>query len=67
MTTMKAVRIHSQGGPEVLQYEEAPRPDIADNEVLIRVHAAAVNPLDLETARGLFHRLATHFPRNLGL
>ncbi|MGH8608988.1 MAG: NADP-dependent oxidoreductase, partial [Gammaproteobacteria bacterium] len=42
METMKAVRIHSYGGPEVLQYEEAPRPKSAPGEVLIRVHAAGV-------------------------
>ena len=31
---MKAIRIHSFGGPEVLVYEDAPRPPIADDEVL---------------------------------
>lgn len=44
MATMKAVCIHSYGGPETLLYEEAPRPQPAAGEVLVRVHAAAVNP-----------------------
>jgi len=46
MATMKAVRIHSYGGPEVTFYEDAPRPEPAADEVLIRIHAAAVNPVD---------------------
>lgn len=62
MATMKAVRIHRYGGPEVLVYEEAPRPQAGANEVLIRVHAAAVNPVDWKVRAGyakdrLRHRL----------
>ncbi len=45
MVTMKAVRIHDYGGPEVIVYEEVPRPEPAANEVLIRVQAAGVNPV----------------------
>ena len=45
--TMKAVRLHAFGGPEVLRYEEAPRPAIGPGEVLLRVHAAGINPPDL--------------------
>lgn len=52
MPTMKAVRIHKYGGPEVLQYEEAPIPPIGDEDVLIRVYAAAVNPLDWKVRSG---------------
>jgi NADPH:quinone reductase-like Zn-dependent oxidoreductase len=44
---MKAVRLHEFGGPEVLQYEEAPRPVAGRGEVLVRVHAASINPPDL--------------------
>ncbi len=44
---MKAVRLHQFGGPEVLRYEEAPRPTAASGEVLVRVHAASLNPPDL--------------------
>ena len=44
--TMKAVRQHAFGGPEVLHYEDAPRPTPAAAEVLIRVHAVGLNPPD---------------------
>ena len=49
---MKAVRIHSYGGPEVLRYEEAPRPAINPDDVLIKVHAAAINPVDWKVREG---------------
>lgn len=45
--SMKAVRLHAFGGPEVLMYEDAPKPTIASGEVLVRVHAASLNPPDL--------------------
>lgn len=44
---MKAVRLHEFGGPEVLQYEDAPKPAVGRGEVLVRVHAAGLNPPDL--------------------
>src|ERR1700720_2919609 len=44
--TMKAVVVHEYGGPEVLKYEDAPRPEPKENEVLVRVIAAGVNPVD---------------------
>src|SRR5437879_4577200 len=50
--TMKAIRIHNYGGPEVLQYEDAPRPKPQAGEVLIRVHAAGVNPIDWKIREG---------------
>lgn len=43
---MKAVVVHEYGGPEVLKYENAPRPEPKENEVLVRVIAAGVNPVD---------------------
>src|SRR5438309_10141286 len=50
--TMKAIRIHNYGGPEVLQYEAAPRPKPGKGEVLIRVHAAGVNRMDWRVRAG---------------
>ncbi|TPG62424.1 NADP-dependent oxidoreductase [Hymenobacter nivis] len=43
---MKAVRIHAFGGPDVLQLEDIARPVPAANEILVRVHASGVNPVD---------------------
>lgn len=43
---MQAVRMHGKGGPEVLRFERAPLPQVGDGQVLIRVRAAGVNPID---------------------
>lgn len=42
--TMKAIRLHGFGGPEVLRHEEVPVPEPGPGEVLVRVHAAGLNP-----------------------
>jgi NADPH:quinone reductase-like Zn-dependent oxidoreductase len=42
MATMRALRAHTRGGPEVLVYESVPRPTAEDGELLIAVHAAAI-------------------------
>jgi NADPH:quinone reductase-like Zn-dependent oxidoreductase len=47
LDTMKAVRAHTRGGPEVLRYEDAPVPQVGASEVLVEVHAAAVTPGEL--------------------
>src|SRR5438874_13837665 len=52
-TTMKAVRIHSFGGPDVLRFEDVPVPKPGTNEMLVRVHAAGVNPVDWKIREGL--------------
>ncbi|MEV8633158.1 NADP-dependent oxidoreductase [Streptosporangium sp. NPDC051023] len=44
--TMKAIRIHAFGGPEVLTYEDVPIPAPGPGDVLVRVHAACLNPPD---------------------
>lgn len=62
---MHAVRIHEFGGPEVLKYEEAPRPAAEAGQVLIKVHAAGVNPVDWKIRGGNFGRGA--LPMTLGL
>jgi NADPH:quinone reductase-like Zn-dependent oxidoreductase len=65
--TMKAIRIHNYGGPEVLQYEDAPRPRPHAGEVLIRVHAAGVNPIDWKIREGHMKDFWPHkFPLILG-
>ncbi|HET9401448.1 MAG TPA: zinc-binding dehydrogenase [Candidatus Acidoferrales bacterium] len=50
---MKAIVFNEHGGPEVLRYTDAPKPQIAANEVLVRVRACALNHLDLWVRRGL--------------
>ena len=49
---MKSVRIHQYGGPDVLRFEDVPRPRVGPGEVLIRVHAASVNPVDWKIRAG---------------
>ena len=50
---VKAIRIHEDGGPEVLRYEDAPDPAAGPGEVLIRLKAASINRLDLWVRAGL--------------
>ena len=49
---MKAIRIHEDGGPEVLRYEDVPDPEPGEGEVLIRLRAASLNHLDLWVRKG---------------
>src|SRR2546426_10284819 len=50
---VKAIRIHEDGGPEVLRYEDAPEPEPGPGEVLVRVEAASLNHLDIWVRKGL--------------
>jgi NADPH:quinone reductase-like Zn-dependent oxidoreductase len=50
---MKAIVVHEYGGPEVLKYEEYPDPVPGAGEVLVRVAAASVNPIDFKRRAGL--------------
>jgi NADPH:quinone reductase-like Zn-dependent oxidoreductase len=50
---VKAVRIHEDGGPEVLRYEDAPDPSPKPGEVLVQLRAASLNHLDLWIRKGL--------------
>ena len=60
---MKAVIIHAYGGPEVLKLEDVPRPEPTENEVLVRVIAAGVNPVDAIIREGTYAReFGTHLP-----
>jgi NADPH:quinone reductase-like Zn-dependent oxidoreductase len=60
---MKAVRIHEDGGPEVLRYEDAPDPEPRPDDVLIHLRAASLNHLDVWVRRG---RPSVPKPRILG-
>jgi NADPH:quinone reductase-like Zn-dependent oxidoreductase len=51
---MKAVVLNDYGGPEVLKYQDAPRPEPKNDEILIHVMAAAVNPVDSYVRQGMF-------------
>jgi NADPH:quinone reductase-like Zn-dependent oxidoreductase len=52
MATMKAVRIHNYGGSDVLVYEEVPVPEPGSGELLVRVRAASVTPMDWKMREG---------------
>jgi NADPH:quinone reductase-like Zn-dependent oxidoreductase len=51
---MQAVRIHRFGGPEVMAIEEIDRPTPAADEVVIKVFAASVNPVDAKMREGKY-------------
>jgi NADPH:quinone reductase-like Zn-dependent oxidoreductase len=68
MTTMKAVRLHKFGGPDVLIYEDAPKPEVGEGEILLQVKAAGVNPVDWKTREGYLEQMMPHtLPLILGL
>lgn len=60
---MQAVVMHETGDPDVLRYEDTDRPEPGDGEVLIRVDAASVNPVDWKYRRGFVN---TPLPTVLG-
>src|SRR5580704_15711618 len=65
---MKAVVVHQYGGPEVLKFEEYPDPVAGPGQVLVRVAAASVNPVDYKRRAGLtkdFYPM--HFPSLIGV
>jgi NADPH2:quinone reductase len=51
---MKAIQVHEFGGPEVLELEEIPTPRPAAGQVLVRIHAAGVNPYDTYMRNGTY-------------
>lgn len=63
---MKAVRIHSFGGPDVLTVEDVPTPDPGEGEVLVKVEAASVNPVDFKIRSGEFKPVGLQIPVTLG-
>src|SRR5215469_14387849 len=56
---MKAILVREFGGPEVLKLEEVPIPKPAAGEVLVRIHAAGVNPVDTYMRAGTYARKPT--------
>ena len=63
---MKVVQIHEYGTSGVLKYEDAPKPVIGPDEVLLQVHACGVNPVDWKIREGLASRPNIVFPLILG-
>jgi NADPH:quinone reductase-like Zn-dependent oxidoreductase len=65
---MKAVRIHEYGSPDVLKFEDAPRSSPAADEVLVKVQAAGINPIDWKTraGSGMGGRYGDVFPLIIG-
>src|SRR5262245_44909309 len=64
---MRAVVSHAYGGPEVLKLEEVVRPEAAEDEVLIRVVAASINPVDVAIRKGYLAKLVGSLPLILGM
>ena len=64
---MKAILIRAFGGPEVVEFAETPEPMPGPNEVVVEVHAASVNPIDLKIRSGAMNQYgALSLPRILG-
>src|ERR1044072_6529149 len=53
MSTMRAVRLHEFGGPEVLRLDEVPIPEPTSDEVLVRVRSVGINPPDWYVRDGM--------------
>jgi NADPH:quinone reductase-like Zn-dependent oxidoreductase len=64
---MKAIVVHKYGGPEVLKYEDIRRPEPKEDQILVRVIAAGVNPVDGMIRSGMFAKYEkAAFPMILG-
>ncbi|SRR6266487_484571 len=62
---MKAIRVHEFGGPEVLRLEKVPKPQPGSGQVLVRMHAIGVNPVETYIRAGTYERLPV-LPYTLG-
>ena len=66
--TMQAIQVHEYGGPEVLALEQAPRPELNADQVLIRLKVAGVNPADWKIRGGLYKQfMPVNFPWTPGI
>ncbi len=64
---MKAVTINRYGSAEVLQYQDVEKPQIKSDQILVKVHAASVNPIDWKIRKGMLKLLTGNkFPMILG-
>jgi NADPH:quinone reductase-like Zn-dependent oxidoreductase len=64
---MKAAIIHQYGEPDVLQIAEIPKPTLQNHQLLLKVHAASINPIDWKTRKGMLKFLINQkFPIALG-
>jgi NADPH:quinone reductase-like Zn-dependent oxidoreductase len=64
---MKAVLLYSYGDPSQLRYEETAVPKYGDDEVLVKMHATSINPIDVKIRSGAAKsRFAIEFPAILG-
>src|SRR3954463_12176263 len=64
---MKAIRIHEYGDAGTLKLEEVPRLSIADDQILVRVHDAGVNPIDWKIREGYMKKvMPVDFPYTIG-
>src|SRR5436189_2029836 len=64
---MRAIVIHAYGGSEVMKLEQVTRPEPAEDEVLIRIIAASINPVDVAIRKGYLAKLVGSFPLILGM
>ena len=64
---MKAIRIHSYGSADQLQMEDVPQPSVRDNEVLVKISYAGINPVDWKIREGhMKDRMPAEFPFTIG-
>jgi 2-desacetyl-2-hydroxyethyl bacteriochlorophyllide A dehydrogenase len=64
---MKAVVIRRYGTPDVLEYEDVPQPQIQPNQLLVKIHASSVNPIDWKIRKGMLSLITgSKFPKFLG-
>jgi len=64
---MKAIVIYQYGSPDVLRYEDISTPSIKPDQVLVKIHASSVNPVDWKIRQGLLQPLSGYnFPKVLG-
>jgi 2-desacetyl-2-hydroxyethyl bacteriochlorophyllide A dehydrogenase len=64
---MKAVVINQYGSAEVLKYQEIPKPEIKSDQMLVKVYATSINPIDWKTRKGMLKMIiGSKFPLVLG-